>query len=203
MCARLLGALLVSCLPVLGVADEVAAQVARRHRHLCGAGGAAGRCVERRGCRTDDPERRDGEDPVLRSSLRPALSPVLRQGGVRLYLFRVAKALPEGHETIEQLGTLELDGKSASRFEGTPFPFDVRFIQSYVPAAPQTRPPPSPDGPCTQCCVRCDGIEACACAVKMGCGSCCCPEHCGCLDSPPTSTAGTTDGCSVGAGIPR
>jgi hypothetical protein len=203
MCVRLLGALLVSCLPVLGVADEVAAQV-RATTTAISADRVVLQVVVSNGV-TAELTVQNGEMARIRFIGGPfvGLSPVLRQGGARLYVFRIDKGSPEVNERIEQLGTLELDKEAASRFDGGPFPFDVRFIRSYVPVVPQTPQPPGPNGPCTQCCVRCDGIEACACAVKMECGSCCCPEHCGCLDSPTTSTSGTTGGCSAGARIAR
>jgi hypothetical protein len=34
------------------------------------------------------------------------------------------------------------------------------------------------NGPCYTCCVTCDGVRACACAVEMSCGSCCCIGCC-------------------------
>jgi len=35
-------------------------------------------------------------------------------------------------------------------------------------------------GPCTTCCVTCDGHTFCACEVTMSCGHCCCPDSCTC-----------------------
>ncbi len=37
-------------------------------------------------------------------------------------------------------------------------------------------------GPCTVCCVICDGITLCACEVTTSCGHCCCKEACGCME---------------------
>jgi hypothetical protein len=42
----------------------------------------------------------------------------------------------------------------------------------------ETTPGVIPPGPCSRCCVTCDGVTACACAVSMGCGSCCCNPCC-------------------------
>jgi hypothetical protein len=39
---------------------------------------------------------------------------------------------------------------------------------------------PAGNGPCTQCCVTCDGFTWCACEVVTTCGRCCCPNACGC-----------------------
>lgn len=45
-----------------------------------------------------------------------------------------------------------------------------------------------PDGPCTQCCVICDGVLACACVVQTACGDCCCPTACRCPQVGPVTT---------------
>jgi hypothetical protein len=49
-------------------------------------------------------------------------------------------------------------------------------VSSLVPASNATG---VVAGPCSRCCVTCDGITACACAVSMSCGSCCCNPCCG------------------------
>lgn len=37
-----------------------------------------------------------------------------------------------------------------------------------------------PAGPCTVCCVMCDGQTTCGCRVTTPCGNCCCPSACSC-----------------------
>lgn len=43
-----------------------------------------------------------------------------------------------------------------------------------------TPPPPQPDSPCSICCVSCGDMTYCGCNQVTGCGSCCCPNGCGC-----------------------
>lgn len=47
------------------------------------------------------------------------------------------------------------------------------------------------NGPCTTCCVFCEGKTYCACQVVTACASCCCPSACACDEptqakNPPT-----------------
>ncbi len=41
------------------------------------------------------------------------------------------------------------------------------------------------NGPCSTCCIVCDGKTICACEVNTSCGYCCCPEHCSCSGGSP------------------
>jgi hypothetical protein len=36
----------------------------------------------------------------------------------------------------------------------------------------------APEGPCSFCCVTCNGVTACARNLRTSCGTCCCPEAC-------------------------
>ncbi|MGE5359189.1 MAG: hypothetical protein ACM3NQ_09235 [Bacteroidales bacterium] len=45
---------------------------------------------------------------------------------------------------------------------------------------------PSGQGPCSTCCVACQGVVFCACDVETLCGRCCCPDACQC---PPPAAA--------------
>ena len=46
------------------------------------------------------------------------------------------------------------------------------------------------NGPCSECCITCDGLTYCACEVTTPCGRCCCPDTCGCRLGPaPTVDA--------------
>lgn len=45
-------------------------------------------------------------------------------------------------------------------------------------AAPKSDFSIQPHGPCSTCCVTCDGWRFCGCAVEASCGSCCCTACC-------------------------
>ena len=117
------------------------------------------------------------------------LTPVIADGVSQFYIFKITPGKTPEAERMQQLAKLPLAlDKSVAYPEADPL-FEVALVgTSPVPA--QTAVAPTPDGPCTRCCVTCDGVTACACAVQMDCGTCCCEEHCACFDE-----ARHTGGC--------
>ena len=63
---------------------------------------------------------------------------------------------------------------------------------TWVSATEAVMPSKSPAGPCSQCCIPCEGGVFCGCFVLTVCGSCCCPAACKCPEGP-----GGTSGCST------
>jgi hypothetical protein len=57
----------------------------------------------------------------------------------------------------------------------------------------------SQPGPCSSCCVVCDGGLVCGCVVETPCGRCCCPNACDC-PSGPLSQSGGSASCQAAAG---
>ncbi len=96
-----------------------------------------------------------------------------------------------GEETLQDLWHVELKVGQTVRFDGAVVPVEIKLVGISAAGAQ----PPVPNGPCQKCCVICDGITTCACAVETACGNCCCPEcqpaeppSLSCVGPPPATT---------------
>lgn len=123
------------------------------------------------------------------------LTPVVAAGGSLLHVFQIAEGRTPGAETLKQLARLPLLPDAPARYPVDAPLFEVTLLST----RPSVTEPRSGAGPmvqsgCTRCCVSCGGVTACACAVQMECGSCCCQDHCTCFD-----TVGAGGGCAAPA----
>jgi hypothetical protein len=119
------------------------------------------------------------------------LTPVIADGVSQLYIFQITPGKTPSAERLQQMARRTLfQDKPAAYPEADPL-FEVTLLgTSPIPA--RATQPPGPDAPCTRGCVTCDGVTACACAVQMDCGSCCCQEHCTCFNE-----VSNTRGCAA------
>ena len=105
------------------------------------------------------------------------MTPTLDSGvanGLNLAIVQITVSPSTGEETLQELGHVELKVGQTVRFDGAVAPVEIKFVGISAAGAQ----PPAPNGPCQKCCVICDGIATCACAVETACGNCCCPECC-------------------------
>lgn len=128
------------------------------------------------------------------------LTPVAANGAPRLIVFRITRAVGSEAERLEQLARLDLSTDTYVSYPAADSVFEVTLLEIKPPAANANAigGPAGPDGPCVRCCVTCDGVTACACAVRMDCGSCCCPDYCTCFGDSATAS-----GCSAGSGLAK
>ena len=126
------------------------------------------------------------------------LTPVVADGAPRLIVFRITQGGSPGSERLEQLARLDLSPETFVSYPAADPVFEVALLEIKPPAAAaqSSAIPAGPDGPCVRCCVTCDGVTACACAVQMDCGSCCCPDHCTCFGDGASAS-----GCTAGSGL--
>jgi hypothetical protein len=118
---------------------------------------------------------------TLRDGDQYGLTPVVSDSHSRLILFRITTEGTAGAERLQQVASLPLLPDKAAAYPAAEPLFIVTLLgTSAIPAG--TDPNPGTDGPCSRCCVTCDGITGCGCAVQMDCGSCCCSDHCTCAD---------------------
>jgi hypothetical protein len=100
------------------------------------------------------------------------LASLVRGGGAEVSLFSIQK-VGEGLEKLRIIEVLKVSiGEVAT---SGAIPFSVSVLGEHTPE----QRPPEPDGPCVRCCVFCGDLWACACAVELDCGSCCCGVCCG------------------------
>ena len=120
----------------------------------------------------------------VRGGLTVGLTPMLRGEVIDLVVVRLADESGGGEpeETakfVMRLGdVVELDVASMH--------LAVQWTELRQPATASDGL--SPAGPCITCCVECDGRLKCACQVTTECGSCCCPNYCGCGSSAASRT---------------
>jgi hypothetical protein len=120
----------------------------------------------------------EGSDPL-------GLVPVVREGGIDLLVFEILPDPATGNEGLRQIARLRLDRDRAESIEQAQPPIEVRWVDT-LPQGLQE--PPSPNGPCSTCCVLCDDVLFCGCVVITECGSCCCPAVCQCpVEAPAVS----------------
>ena len=104
------------------------------------------------------------------------MTPLVREGWIELVIVR----LPEGGETaaIEELARLELRRGEVGHVDAGFMTLDIEWTE----LIPRTGADAGAlaGGPCTQCCVFCEGEWHCACLVETVCGRCCCPDACVC-----------------------
>jgi len=122
------------------------------------------------------------------------LTPVVTKGDARLYLFRITPGATPSSERLEQLARLPMSVDVASGYPTEDPLFEVTLLGiEFIAAGPTPAASPAePDAPCVRCCVTCDGVTACACAVQMDCGSCCCKDQCTC-----PGEAAAAAGCAI------
>lgn len=104
------------------------------------------------------------------------LTPIIEDGAVRQVRFHIFSIIqgPGGNEAMKEL---------QPKTPGVRFP-GFTVLQATVVPRPVQSPKTSPRAnTCVEarCCVTCNGWTACACAVAMGCDSCCCNPCCGIL----------------------
>ena len=104
------------------------------------------------------------------------MTPLVREGWIELVIVR----LPEGGETaaIEELARLELRRGEVGHVDAGFMTLDIEWTE----LIPRTGADAGAlaGGPCTQCCVFCEGVWTCGCVVETPCGRCCCPDACVC-----------------------
>ena len=145
---------------------------------------------------------RNGEMARLKTpdGAQYGLTPVLADATPRLIVFRITQAGSPGSERLEQLARLDLSTETFVSYPAADPVFKVALlaVRPSAAGAKSSATPAGPDGPCVRCCVTCDGVTACACAVQMDCGSCCCPDYCRCFGDGTSAS-----GCTAGSDLVR
>lgn len=104
------------------------------------------------------------------------VTPLVRQGRGEVHLFEILEGEAEGAERLRQVERMEVSLGVPAVFPQHARTVEVTVLEvrPEVPGAGKRACGDGTDGPCTRCCVTCDGITACACEVWMSCGHCCC-----------------------------
>lgn len=120
-----------------------------------------------------------------------SLSPIVANGIGQLLIAQITPGETSGSERFQALATLTLAKDKATAFP-TQNPLFTVTLLGTAPIPTQAAQPSS-EAPCQTCCVTCGEWTACACAVKMDCGSCCCRDYCPtCLDDGDPLSGGCT-----------
>ena len=124
--------------------------------------------------------------------LRVGLVPSADGDGLALDAFQIATDPVTGAESRRWLGRVALRQHVWADVPGSPIPIALQWTDSLprpTAASPQT------SGPCTRCCVTCEGLPLCGCRIILDCGWCCCSDTCNCDiitgSRPPATTAST------------
>jgi hypothetical protein len=112
---------------------------------------------------------REGDPASVTPAGKPkiSLTPTLVESGVVQLTVAV-----EGQGTTD---SVRLEQGVSVKVEA-PVPLQVEFVRATTADAVIK----DPQGPCTECCVLCEGKLWCACLVQTACGDCCCPDTCPC-----------------------
>lgn len=112
----------------------------------------------------------------IRGGLNAGLTPVLHDSTIDLVIVRLADESGGGEP--EEVGKFEMRLSDVVEFDVASMHLEVEWM-GLLPQ-PAAGGGVMPDGPCTTCCVECEGSLRCACRVTTECGSCCCPKACVC-----------------------
>jgi len=105
------------------------------------------------------------------------LVPAADGGSLALDVFEIAVDPATGAETRQWLGRAVLQHRVWADVPASPIPLALQWTDTLTgPSAMSLQPA----GPCTRCCVTCEGITICGCRIILDCGWCCCPDTCNC-----------------------
>jgi hypothetical protein len=93
-------------------------------------------------------------------------------------VLEIQKDPAAGTEKQVELGVATVSMAEETRIVASPVPMSFTWLGTLAPP-PEGR---EPLGPCTRCCVTCEGFTVCGCHIVLNCGSCCCPDTCSCDD---------------------
>ena len=120
----------------------------------------------------------------------PTVGLVPTSDGDRLALdvFDITVDAATGAESRRWLGRVQLLSQIWTDVPASPIPLSLQWTDTL------TGPPTAssqPAGPCTRCCVTCEGLTLCGCRIILDCGWCCCPDTCNCdnIAGRPTAAA--------------
>jgi hypothetical protein len=107
-------------------------------------------------------------------------------GEIAVRVFRIARVKKGGvlvGERMAEIDDLRLDGRY-TRFADAELPFGIELLQvrrddrAKETAAAQTHTIPEGGDWGEQCCVTCNGVRSCGCAIVTSCGDCCIGRCC-------------------------
>ena len=124
--------------------------------------------------------------------------PIIAGLAVKLAVVEIVTDPTTGNERVHQLSQTTLPMGEVVHLDATPVPIEVELLNTASGSSGQGD---SPNGPCTTCCVTCDGYTVCACAVTMHCGQCCCPDCCTSLSAPSVTARCPTPGSHGTGGV--
>lgn len=123
---------------------------------------------------------RDGGAVTISTPEHSKTGLVLRLAGAMLHVALVEYVRDaSGAEREVSLGSMEVREGVETVPPASPVPF--AFVWTGTGPGPTSALKPA--GPCTRCCVTCQGFTVCGCHIVMDCGSCCCPDTCNCDDT--------------------
>jgi len=125
----------------------------------------------------------------VQGGLTVGLTPLLHESTIDLVVVRLADESGGGEP--EETAKFEMRLGDVVEFDVASMHLAIQWTELLQPATDNGGA--SPAGPCTTCCVECDGRLKCACHVMTECGSCCCPNSCAC----GSSAASTAEGLSI------
>lgn len=129
----------------------------------------------------------------IRNGPTLGLIPALRGSGIGVTVMDILTNDATEGETARQLAKVDVTLGSSTRYDDARFSLEIGLTEIKPPARGGTA---ELANPCTMCCVTCGDLTACACAVEMECGKCCCPAGgCGC-DIEGRPSAATSVGCA-------
>lgn len=120
------------------------------------------------------------------------VTPRIVAGGVDLHIYEILLAAADGAERMREVEQATLVRGVIVALNAIPVPLEVELLDALAlpplpaewssqptigctaPVSQRDTPTAAPLGPCSECCVKCDGVTACACEVWHSCGHCCC-----------------------------
>jgi hypothetical protein len=120
------------------------------------------------------------------------LVPSVDGDGLALDAFQIATDPVTGAESRRWLGRVALRPHVWADVSVSPIPIALQWTDSLPRPAASS---PQTSGPCTRCCVTCEGLTLCGCRIILDCGWCCCSDTCNCdiiTSSRPAPTTART-----------
>ncbi len=133
---------------------------------------------------------------AIRTGPTLALIPALRNNAVAVTVMEIVTNPRTGSETVRQLAKANVALGASVRCDDVRFLLEIGLVEIKQPVSSVMV---QLANPCTICCVTCGDLTACACAVEMECGKCCCPAGgCGCECEGRPSSEGVSHSAANG-----
>lgn len=116
------------------------------------------------------------------------LTPVM-EPAPRVVPFEVGLSASGDPQSLRQLAPIDLQPGAPAALQWHGRSLELTWVgvapvsgEKFGHAVSAFAPPAggAPEGPCSFCCITCNGVTACACNLQTPCGTCCCPEACDC-----------------------